>query len=91
MLEPGAAGWGATVEVVLRDGSRSTAGVDGPLGHANHPASADDLCRKWQRLTDADGTEFLERLLAGSDSDPFAGILEEAFASSPQARALLRR
>ncbi len=89
-LAIGGAGWRATVAAWLRDGSVRTGAVDGPLGHANRPASHDELLKKWRRLTRSDGSAFLHRLLVIGDAEPFASVLEEAFASSPDAAAPIR-
>jgi 2-methylcitrate dehydratase PrpD len=89
-VSAGGAGWGATVEATLRGGGVRRGAVDGPLGHGSRPASDDDLCRKWRRLTGRDGSRLLDRLLAADDGTPFANVLDEAFAPFPRAATLLR-
>ena len=69
-LVPGDAGWGARVEVSLRDGTVRSAAVDGP-----RPASDDDLRKKWLRLTGEDGAAFFDRLLAADDGELFAPLV----------------
>jgi len=76
-------GWDANAEVDLRDGSVRAAAVDGPLGHAAHPASDGDLQAKWRHLTGGDGAPFLERLRAGGEDVPFAIIAQEVPAAAP--------
>jgi 2-methylcitrate dehydratase PrpD len=89
-VSAGGAAWEATVEATLRDGSVRRGIADGPLGHGNNPASDEDLCRKWLRLTGRDGSRLLDRLLSADDATPFASVVDEAFAPFPGAAALLR-
>jgi 2-methylcitrate dehydratase PrpD len=74
-VEPTAEGWGATVEVRLRDGSTRTASVTEPLGHPDRPATDDDLRAKWMRLTGTDGSELLERIASAGDADSFSALV----------------
>jgi 2-methylcitrate dehydratase PrpD len=69
----GGAGWAASVEVRLRDGSTRHAAVDGP-----RRASDDDLLEKWRQLTGDDGAAFFERLLTASGDGPFAALVSGA-------------
>jgi 2-methylcitrate dehydratase PrpD len=89
-LAGGGPGWGATVTVTLRDGDTRSGSVDGPLGHGSRPASDEDLCRKWRRLTDSDGSAFLSDLLAVEDELPLARALAGATGSFPSAGAPAR-
>jgi 2-methylcitrate dehydratase PrpD len=70
------AGWGATLEMTMRDGEVKAASTDTPLGHGSRPATDDDLCAKWQRLTGDDGSPFLDRLLTAPPQASFASILD---------------
>jgi 2-methylcitrate dehydratase PrpD len=89
VVRGGGAGWAATVKATRRDGSVRTGAVDGPLGHGPKPASDNDLCRKWRRLTALDGSSFLHRLLDGDDAEWFAPMLKH-IAFPTEAAALLR-
>ena len=75
-LVPGDAGWGASVEVGLRDGEVRMAAVDGPRGHGDLGAEDADLGRKWQRVTGTDGDSLLAALLAGDGTEPFRHFAE---------------
>lgn len=70
-LAAGGDGWGASVEVTLRDGAVRSAAVDRP-----RPASDDDLRLKWRRLTGDDGAAFFERLASASDDARFAQLVD---------------
>jgi 2-methylcitrate dehydratase PrpD len=67
--------WSATLEVTARDGRVVSAAADEPLGHARHPASAEQLRAKWRRLTGADGSAFYDRLVAASPAAGFAALV----------------
>jgi len=74
-LEPGGAGWGASVEAVFRDGTARSESVAVPLGHGERPASDDDLLAKWRRLTGSDGSPLLQRLFSAGGGEPLSGVL----------------
>jgi 2-methylcitrate dehydratase PrpD len=69
------AGWGASVEVVMRDERVERATATGPLGHGSRPASDDDLCAKWLRLVGSDGSSFLRRLRSAAPDASFESVL----------------
>jgi 2-methylcitrate dehydratase PrpD len=81
-VEPGGTGWESAVEVRLSDGDPRSAEADEPFGHGRHPASDDDLLRKWRRLVGNDGSALLERLDSTSDAAPSAPLLQHALATA---------
>jgi 2-methylcitrate dehydratase PrpD len=74
-LHGGDDGWGATVEIDLRDGTSRAASATEPLGHARRPATDGDLCAKWRRLTGSDGSRLLERLYTAPPTASLRSIL----------------
>jgi 2-methylcitrate dehydratase PrpD len=74
-LVAGDDGWHTTLEVTARDGRVISATADEPLGHARHPASAQQLCAKWRRLTGVDGATFYERLVSAAPDESFAALV----------------
>ncbi len=76
-VAPTAAGWAATVEVLLTDGSVRTASVSEPLGHPDRPATDDDLRAKWARLTGTDGRAAFDRIAGAADGDAFGALVRE--------------
>jgi 2-methylcitrate dehydratase PrpD len=68
-------GWAATVAARLRDGRVQTASARVPLGHPDRPASNEDLCAKWARLTGSDGSARVEQIASADDYESFANVL----------------
>jgi 2-methylcitrate dehydratase PrpD len=78
----GGDGWGAKVVVDSPDGQSRVASVSEPLGHVRRPASDEDLCEKWLRLTGSDGRELLQRLYAASPTASLASLVPISVTSS---------
>src|SRR5207249_4190608 len=76
-VRAGEPGWGATVEVVTREGRTLLAEQDVPRGHGHHPATDDDLCKKWRRLTGKDGSSLLERLQSAPSEERFPAVVSD--------------
>ena len=76
-LEAGPPGWGASVDVTLRDGTTRAASLDGPPGPGGSSVSDADLLAKWRRLTGRDGAPLLERLLSAGDDEALVSLLDE--------------
>jgi 2-methylcitrate dehydratase PrpD len=77
-------GWGATVEIDLRDGTARVASAREPLGHPLRPATDGDLCAKWRRLTGSDGGQLLERLYTASPTASLRSLLPFSATIAPE-------
>ena len=82
-------GWRTRVVVARSDGVVSEATVDAPLGHPAQPATNDDLCGKWQRITGRDGASVLARLASARADEPFVTVAIDAFGPDHPAVSLL--
>ena len=74
-LVAGEDGWSTSLEVIARDGTVASATADEPLGHARHPASAEQLHVKWRRLTGRDGSAFYDRVVSADPATSFSALL----------------
>ena len=57
-------GWGARVELTLRDGTTATGTCAAPLGHPARPVTDEQLLAKWRLLNGTDGAELLAAILS---------------------------
>jgi 2-methylcitrate dehydratase PrpD len=68
-------GWRTTIEVSTVDGRTLRASVNTPHGHPASPATDDDLCGKWTRMTGGDGGSYLVQLLEARPETALASLL----------------
>jgi hypothetical protein len=83
--------WRARVAIAAFDGTVVEAGVAAPLGHPDHPASDDDLCRKWDRICGGDrAASVFDRLARARSAERFSTVLAEGFGPAHPVVGLLR-